>query len=391
MNEWVKEIVNQMQLNLNVLAPLSGLPDGAPTKALIENSFELLRAEDWTTCRRCCEHALTICWEQLHHGEWKLVNVAWRSAYEMSALIKVMCFLVSEELREALKLVDLALMIGAQTFSTHLHQLALCIHDLLPPFPAPRHNIATINDNIVVKIQHPMPIVDCPSLQWFHDECIQKEQAVIIKHLIDDWKAMHHWNTATYLTRICGWRTVPVETGRSYSSADVGSRLMVLGEYINSVFDGECDSYLAQHTLFDQIEPLKSDIEIPIYCMLNANDDDEDGDDIRINAWLGPEGTISPLHVDEPHNILCQVVGRKYIRIYHRKWTPNMYPHSSGALSNTSQVDAENPDLQRFPLFAQAEYTEHILSPGEALYIPPMHWHYVRALDQSFSVSFWWQ
>lgn len=44
-----------------------------------------------------------------------------------------------------------------------------------------------------------------------------------------------------------------------------------------------------------------------------------------------------------------------------------------------------------FPRFKEARYTEVELGPGEALYIPRGHWHYVRALTASFSVSFWWR
>lgn len=50
----------------------------------------------------------------------------------------------------------------------------------------------------------------------------------------------------------------------------------------------------------------------------------------------------------------------------------------------------ENPDLEKFPKFAEAPFLSCILSPGELLFIPIKYWHYVRALDLSFSVSFWW-
>ncbi|XP_058425792.1 bifunctional peptidase and arginyl-hydroxylase JMJD5 isoform X4 [Diceros bicornis minor] len=54
------------------------------------------------------------------------------------------------------------------------------------------------------------------------------------------------------------------------------------------------------------------------------------------------------------------------------------------------QVDVENPDLEKFPKFAEAPFLSCVLSPGEILFIPVKYWHYVRALDLSFSVSFWW-
>ncbi len=51
--------------------------------------------------------------------------------------------------------------------------------------------------------------------------------------------------------------------------------------------------------------------------------------------------------------------------------------------------DVERVDLERFPLAAQAEYTEVVLEAGDGLYIPPGMWHHVRSLSVSFSVSFW--
>jgi hypothetical protein len=34
------------------------------------------------------------------------------------------------------------------------------------------------------------------------------------------------------------------------------------------------------------------------------------------------------------------------------------------------QVDVENPDLVRFPMFEDAEFVEALIGPGECLYIP---------------------
>jgi lysine-specific demethylase 8 len=85
------------------------------------------------------------------------------------------------------------------------------------------------------------------------------------------------------------------------------------------------------------------------------------------------------------------VVGSKYIRLYAPDQTPKLYANTHTLTSNTSQVDCENPDLTRFPLFSSAEYWECVLGEGATLYIPPGWWHYVRSLSVSFSVSFWFQ
>eukprot|EP00047_Mylnosiga_fluctuans_P012171 m.24718 g.24718 ORF g.24718 m.24718 type:complete len:165 (+) comp4048_c0_seq2:326-820(+) len=163
---------------------------------------------------------------------------------------------------------------------------------------------------------------------------------------------------------------------------------MTVRDYIRSALltsdDGPPAGYLAQHTLFDQVPSLARDIYTPDYCVLGENGLEQ------TNAWLGPKGTVSPLHHDPARNLLAQVVGAKYLRLYAPATTLRLYPHPDTLLHNTSMVDVEAPDLARFPLFADAPYLEAVLLPGEMLYIPPHYWHYVRSLSVSFSVSFWW-
>lgn len=189
---------------------------------------------------------------------------------------------------------------------------------------------------------------------------------------------------------MAGCRTVPVEVGSRYTDEDWSQTLLTVNEFIDRYIlnkDGvKALGYLAQHQLFDQIPELKDDIRLPDYCCLGEGDEE----DITVNAWFGPGGTVSPLHQDPQQNFLAQVVGSKYIRLYSPEDTGKLYPHQSQLLHNTSQVEVENPDAERFPEFAKAPYLECVLQPGDVLFIPVRHWHYVRSLELSFSVSFWW-
>lgn len=107
--------------------------------------------------------------------------------------------------------------------------------------------------------------------------------------------------------------------------------------------------------------------------------------------WLGPEGTITPLHRDPYHNVLAQVWGKKYIRLYSPSETEKLYPFETNLyLRNTSQVDIDASDaFKRWPKLRNTIYYDCILNAGEMIYIPIKWWHYVRANEQSFSVSFW--
>jgi lysine-specific demethylase 8 len=98
---------------------------------------------------------------------------------------------------------------------------------------------------------------------------------------------------------------------------------------------------------------------------------------------------VSPLHNDPYHNLLGQVVGTKYVRMYGSKGSDRVYPRS-GPLCNNSLVNLDAVDNDTFPAFRDAPCWQAVLGPGDLLFVPRHHWHYVRSLELSFSVSFWW-
>jgi len=104
---------------------------------------------------------------------------------------------------------------------------------------------------------------------------------------------------------------------------------------------------------------------------------------------------VTALHFDGFDNLLCQVAGFKYIRLYHPSQTDRLYaresaPHTSQVSPLETSTAAEEAQLvASFPLLAGAVYSELILSPCETLFIPAGTWHYVRSLTASISVNFW--
>lgn len=318
----------------------------------------------------------------------------------------------------------------------------------------------------------PLPRLTLPSLQSFQRACMSARTPTIICGAMDDWPAIraptaastdaassstspsaddHRWSNLRYLQRVCGRRTVPVELGAHYMRDEWSQQLMTVDEFLekhilSSSSESKQDAassspasseasdasavsssplspapvgYLAQHRLFDQVPALRNDIRVPDYCLMQMpGDDSDDPVPPQLHAWFGPCGTISPLHFDPAHNLLAQVVGSKYVRLYAEELTGSLYPNA-GALSNTSQIDVERMDAERFPKATNLPYWEGILqgenetprvrpvlfvalaahcvfclflvcSAGELLYIPPRCWHYIRSLSLSFSVSFWW-
>lgn len=285
----------------------------------------------------------------------------------------------------------------------------------------------TVEERNVPDVQYPIPRCSAMSMEEF-EKHLPGAQPLVIMNALTHWPAFRErpWKSSEYLLQktFGGRRLVPVEVGRSYTDAGWGQRIVTfkqfMDEYLlhpskrpNGTNTGEKVAimnigYLAQHDLFTQIPSLRSDISIPDYCYtippppapgtpLALEPLQPKLEEPLLNAWFGPAGTVSPLHTDPYHNILCQVVGKKYIRLYSPAETGNLYPRGLEAggvdMSNTSLVDVEANPLERngeFPLFHKAEYVETILDEGECLYIPVGWWHYIRSLTVSFSVSFWW-
>ena len=133
--------------------------------------------------------------------------------------------------------------------------------------------------------------------------------------------------------------------------------------------DGAGRGYLAQHGLFDQVPSLQADILRPDYCALGegavsvrrepnprrrcrpplpapAPEPRRAASLQAVNAWIGGAGTVTPAHTDPEHNLFCQVVGSKYVRLYAPAHTEALYPHPSGLCTNSSQATAPAPAAQ---------------------------------------------
>ncbi|KFY60935.1 hypothetical protein V497_03243 [Pseudogymnoascus sp. VKM F-4516 (FW-969)] len=331
--------------------------------------------------------------------------------------------------------------------------------------PGDRMDCFPSSSSSIPSVAHPIPRMELPDTYTFMSNPADADMGpvpVVFTGGMGHWPAMSErpWSNPQYLLKrtLGGRRLVPVEVGRSYVDGGWGQRIIPFKEFLEEFVmrpsiaeraeKGELEDdvpnrereekgktgYLAQHNLFSQIPALRADILIPDVCWLDpppphfssplaaVHSATAKLGEPLLNAWFGPAGTISPLHVDPYHNILAQVVGRKYVRLYEPRETAGLVPKGEEGgvdMGNTSSVDVgawegwdevpmeerevwnmdgemESRDArreryrERFKAFGKARYVDVILEDGEFLYIPVGWWHYVRSLSVSFSVSFWW-
>ena len=117
--------------------------------------------------------------------------------------------------------------------------------------------------------------------------------------------------------------------------------------------------------------------------------------DVTPRAWLGNRIRVAP-HYDLTENVGVVVAGRRRFILFPPDQLKNLY---AGPLELTpagtpiSIVDPLNPDLERYPNFAEALKHAQIaeLEPGDAIYIPFYWWHGVDSLETvNLFINYWW-
>jgi len=108
----------------------------------------------------------------------------------------------------------------------------------------------------------------------------------------------------------------------------------------------------------------------------------------NINFWIGMKGTSAHTHYDVFENFNVQVVGRKRWTLFPPNSTLYLYPflHPSHA---QAQVNIDEPNLKDFPETSKLSAIEVITEPGDVLYLPPMWFHKVDALEDSININSW--
>lgn len=172
--------------------------------------------------------------------------------------------------------------------------------------PSIRIPVLTTASGAIVRLINP------PPLSIFRRELL--DRPFILTGFASHWPAMneHPWHSIEYLRSVAGrGRVVPVEVGSDYRTDDWTQRMMSWDHFLDVLekpSHSQTSLYMAQHNLLSQFPALREDILIPDYVFTAPqapptyplyrppNNEEE----LVLNAWLGPAGTVSPAHTVGP-------------------------------------------------------------------------------------------
>jgi len=250
-----------------------------------------------------------------------------------------------------------------------------------------------------------VPRVDRPDPAVFRKEFVAPRRPVVITGVADRWPAMSRWDFAYFgralpdvEVRVEIWERDAARNDPSDYLRSVRRAPMRLGELLDSLQTGGPGArshYLAQYPILEAAARLKEDILPPDeYMQVPACVPRSFARRMKLEPalWMGPAGAVTTLHFDSTHNLFVQISGRKKVILIPPGQSDLVYYpcREFGRNLHFSPVEVERPDRDRHPRFAGATPLELTVQPGEMLYIPATWWHYLRALDPSISMNFWW-
>jgi hypothetical protein len=208
---------------------------------------------------------------------------------------------------------------------------------------------------------------------------VERREPVVIEGALDAWKAPSCW-TFERLRSMAGDLVVTVQARYGDGPDDFDYTKVPFARFLESVQNGAGRDYLG-FRLLDEIPALWSEVTIPQYASrLTASP----------RAFIGPRGSFAPLHFDLAHGLSAQIAGRKKVVVLE-------FPLRDVARHRDLRRPGrliEGLDVERLPACGIAGSAtrrwECTLEPRDLLFLPSCRHHFLRSLDATISLSFFW-
>mmetsp|Transcript_4258 Transcript_4258/g.10108 ORF Transcript_4258/g.10108 Transcript_4258/m.10108 type:complete len:546 (+) Transcript_4258:39-1676(+) len=237
------------------------------------------------------------------------------------------------------------------------------------------------------------------SLPAFYTEYAAKQKPVVMTDIVEIMGVMNY--STDYFKKKCPTKKVePKAQMRSYGEwgglVQMGN--MTLAEYIDGLNSTTKHLYVHDEPLPGECHRALEDFTMPKYFCndymqrMPMIDPDKNGTrhwmigDERgwPSLFIGPNGTKSLMHKDSLRTQfwMAMVQGTKRWTLFLEEDEPLLAPNGV-----QYQVDAVHPDYEKYPLFRYASGYQHILQPGELIYVPGASPHQVENLEFTMAIT----
>ncbi len=239
-----------------------------------------------------------------------------------------------------------------------------------------------------------------------HARVAELDQPVVFRGLVADWPLVaaareSMEQAAGYLQRFDTGKPVtafigqPGEQGRIFYNEDLSDTNFTAGR----VGFAEVLEQLSRHADNPQPPTIyvgSSAIDLCLPGLSAENSLPQGSNRASVRIWLGNRTRVAA-HYDALENVACVCAGRRRFTLFPPDQLANLYVgpmELTPAGQQISLVDFEQPDLERYPRFAEA--LEHAraatLEAGDAVFIPAMWWHHVEGLESfNILINHWWR
>ncbi|MBC2777154.1 cupin-like domain-containing protein [Parasphingopyxis marina] len=233
--------------------------------------------------------------------------------------------------------------------------------------------------------QQAVPVETAIAPEDFRSRYYAANRPALLKGVIDDWPAMMKWSL-DYIEGLVSDGTVSVQWGREADpdyerSKAAFKRIMPFATVAERLRSGEpSNDYYVTASNDDENDALLAPLWKDIGSLpgILAPEKERDG-----FFWMGPQGTITPFHHDLTNNLLCQIAGRKRVKLV-ASWDAELMKNDRHCFSQWQGEELPaGPPKKNKP-----RVLEVVLEPGDALFLPVGWWHHVEALDFTIGMSF---
>ena len=225
-------------------------------------------------------------------------------------------------------------------------------------------------------------------------ELLARQRPLIITDALEGSSARRRWSLE-HLKQIAGARSVPVEYSlrpiyRPHPKLNRGRyfrKEMSLAQCLDLIMAPHQRGawhYLSALSIKEFLPELLSELETPALLPLSRYH--------SASLYLGNSGSGSQLHYDITDNLLAVFIGKKRVTLLPPGQLSQLYPLSPKSFAcNTSRVNIEQREPERFPRFRDLSAVTAEVSAGELLYLPRTWWHHTVNEGLTLGVTFSWR